>query len=393
MILAVNTDRFYEQLPALEHFIDVTVSENFVAVPEDWYIVVTDVVQSTQAIAAGGYKSVNFIGAVTIVSLLNLAGNLDIPFVFGGDGSSLLIPGYLLIPAKQALLANRDLARRDFQLDLRVGIIPVSAVTIDYELRIAKLRVSENYSQAVFRGGGLTYATQLLKNLATSGLYQLVAEDLMPQANLSGLECRWQDIPSPHGEMVTLMVLATAPSENQLNRIYRDVILQLEKIYGGDARLNPILPASLCLSFSQKNLDLEAKARAPGRRWWNRQGYLLKMRWENALGWLLMGLGIRMPDVDWGAYKQIVTDATDYRKFDDMLRMVISSTPAQRRKLDHYLEKKYQEGRLVYGIHTSASALMTCLVFERGGQQVHFVDGGDGGYALAAVAMKRRMMA
>jgi hypothetical protein len=34
---------------------------------------------------------------------------------------------------------------------------------------------------------------------------------------------------------------------------------------------------------------------------------------------------------------------------------------------------------------------MTCLVFERGGQQVHFVDGADGGYALAAKDMKQRM--
>ena len=36
-------------------------------------------------------------------------------------------------------------------------------------------------------------------------------------------------------------------------------------------------------------------------------------------------------------------------------------------------------------------ALMTCLVFEREGRQVHFVDGADGGYALAAKAMKARM--
>jgi hypothetical protein len=34
---------------------------------------------------------------------------------------------------------------------------------------------------------------------------------------------------------------------------------------------------------------------------------------------------------------------------------------------------------------------MTCLVFERNGRQVHFVDGADGGYAVAAKAMKRRI--
>jgi hypothetical protein len=34
---------------------------------------------------------------------------------------------------------------------------------------------------------------------------------------------------------------------------------------------------------------------------------------------------------------------------------------------------------------------MTCLVFERNGRQVHFVDGADGGYAIAAKSMKQRI--
>jgi len=34
--------------------------------------------------------------------------------------------------------------------------------------------------------------------------------------------------------------------------------------------------------------------------------------------------------------------------------------------------------------------LMTCLVFERHGRQVHFIDGADGGYAIAAKKLKHR---
>ena len=104
-----------------------------------------------------------------------------------------------------------------------------------------------------------------------------------------------------------------------------------------------------------------------------------------------MTFNIKVGGFNWGDYKDIVSESTDFKKFDDALRMVISGKTKQRDKLIEYLEKKFQEGRLVYGFHVSDRALMTCLVFERDGRQVHFVDGADGGYTLAAKKMKDRM--
>ncbi len=387
------TEGFYAELPILEQFMDITISENYAPVPDDWYIIVTDIVGSTQAIKQGRYKEVNFLGACAIISLLNVAKKLDIPFVFGGDGASIVIPEFMLPEARQALLANQIMVREDFGMELRVGIVPVAIVKTDYRLQIAKLKISDNYSQAVFRGGGLNYATRLVKETATKKLYQLDAQNIIPQADLSGLECRWQDIPSPYGEIVSLLVLATAPSESQMDGIYRDVIRQIEKIYGDSDRLNPITQNNLNLSLKEKNLILETKARAATHTWWSRWFYLGKIRLENILGLILMKFSIKFMGINWGTYKTIVTETTDYRKFDDILRMVIAGNPQQSRKLEQFLEKKYQDGRLVYGLHRTDRALMTCLVFERDGRQVHFVDGADGGYALAAEAMKHRSRA
>ncbi len=385
------TEGFYSELPVLEDFMDITVSNNYLPVPDDWYIIVTDIVGSTQAIKQGLYKEVNFLGACSIISLLNLAKKLDIPFVFGGDGASIVIPEVLLPEARQALWANQIMASRDFGLTLRTGIVPVAIVKADYRLQIAKLKISENYHQAVFRGGGLTYATRLVKETATTKLYQLDAQNLIPKADLSGLECRWQDIPSPDGEMISLLVLATASSESQMDRIYREVIRQIERIYGDSDRLNPIIQNNLNLSFKEKNLILETKARATTANWWSRLFYLWKIRLENLIGLTLMRFSINIQGINWGTYKELVTETTDYRKFDDILRMVIAGNPQQSRKLEQFLEKKYQDGRLVYGIHRTDRALMTCLVFERDGRQVHFVDGADGGYTVAAEAIKRRL--
>lgn len=385
------TENFYSELPILSRFIDLTDSSQYVSVPDDWQVIITDIKGSTQAITSGKYKNINALGACSIVAILNVAQEVEIPFVFGGDGASILIPPSLLQEARQALLGVQDLAKLTFDLELRVGIVPVTTIKNRYDLKIAKLRISENYEQAVFKGGGLTYATQLVKDPATSALYTPSSEALQPNADFSGLECRWQDIPSRHGEILTLIVMATAPSNTQVDRIYREVIQQIYRIYGDDARLHPVAKENLNISFSGEKLLPETKIFTRSNNWLKQQLYILRLQIENLLGFCFMKFNMKVGDIDWGIYKKLVLETTDYKKFDDLLRMVISGNATQRQKLIDFLDKKFDEGRLVHGCHVSNRALMTCLVFERNGRQVHFIDGADGGYALAAKSMKERM--
>ena len=48
---------------------------------------------------------------------------------------------------------------------------------------------------------------------------------------------------------------------------------------------------------------------------------------------------------------------------------------------------------MAWGLHVSDRAVMTCLVYERMGQQVHFVDGAGGGDTAAAGPFKKRVRA
>lgn len=80
---------------------------------------------------------------------------------------------------------------------------------------------------------------------------------------------------------------------------------------------------------------------------------------------------------------------TDLKKFDDMLRQALSRTPVQGRQLTAYLEDRFLHRECVYGLHVSDSALITCLIGNRSGEHYHFIEGADGGYALAAAAMKQ----
>ena len=86
------SETFYADLETISDFANITDISNFQDFPNDWVVVITDVAQSTAAIAAGRYKDVNLLGACSIVAILNIVGELEIPFVFGGDGASLLIP-------------------------------------------------------------------------------------------------------------------------------------------------------------------------------------------------------------------------------------------------------------------------------------------------------------
>lgn len=388
----MSTDYFYSQLPALADFWEITNSSNYVSVPPDWQVIVTDIIGSTKAIESGRYKEVNLIGACSIVAILNITTNFEVPFVFGGDGSSLLIPPSLLPQAQQALLATKNLAKQEFKLDLRVGIVPVSIINKNgYDIKITKVKISEVYQQAIFTSYGLTHATDLVKNLNYADMYLVKEQEVQPEADFSGLECRWQDIPSQHGEIVSILVLATTIKEREANDIYKEVLNKISEIYGQEVDFHPIPVANLKRTFDERKLMQEAKVRSPVGNWLKQQWYLSKIKLENYLGAFSTNFKLKDSDMDSGENQNIFLDSTDYKKFDDILRMVIAGNSEQRQQLANYLETQYQKGKLAYGIHNSDRAIVTCLVFEPNGRQVHFVDGADGGYALAAKAMKKRM--
>ena len=100
---------------------------------------------------------------------------------------------------------------------------------------------------------------------------------------------------------------------------------------------------------------------------------------------------VKTKHVVWGEYKQNLIVNTDYRKFDETLRMIISGTLEQRKRLVAYLEKLHHERKIVYGIHASPAAIITCMIFNYDTDHVHFLDGSNGGYTMAAKEMKRQL--
>jgi len=391
MDVDVSTRSFYDDLPVLEEFLDVTDPVRFSPIPHDWLIAETDVQGSTEAIRSGKYKDVNVAGAASIIALLNIDRSLGVPFIFGGDGATLCIPPAWGDRAKSRLIGTVRMAREAFGLSLRAGIIPVHVVrSLGYDVRVARHRVSRGYVQAVFTGGGIECAESLIKT-PEGNRFILREGDAEPELDFSGLECRWNDVPSVHGEVVSLIVKAMGEDTRRTAQTYRDLIICIRRIYGSDADSHPIRPSNLTMKVFGPNLSCERRVRTSGKSAASRLAYALDMRGKILTGKLLIRLKRKTRKTDWGRYTGELAENTDCRKFSDIFRQVLSGNDRQRAELEKYLADLYGRGLLVYGMHAAPTALLTCLIFSYNGEHMHLVDGGNGGYALAATGLKERM--
>ena len=382
---------FYAGLPVLESFDAVADVANFLPLPLDWHVATCDVRNSTQAVQSGNYKNVNTVGASAVTAMLNAAGELEIPFIFEGDGSAFCVPPELLEDAKAALVKTQEMARGSFGLELRVATVPVETVReAGHDILVARVRVSENYVQAAFAGGGMAYADRYMKDPKTAPLCEVKRGSVAPRGSLEGLECRWRDIPSPHGETVSLMVRALATDTWEATALYREVIAKVREIYGSDEACHPVTIPALVPALDARQLGNEVGVRAAGRDRFGKWLWLMRARWFALLGAFLMKFGLKTELTDWSRYKPTLVQNSDVRKFNDIYRQILAGTPAQREALDAWLAERYARRELVYGLHVADRALMTCLVFNYQARHMHFIDGADGGLFLAAKQFKER---
>jgi len=381
---------WYSAITPFSEFNELTADAHYHCVPAEWSVIVADIEGSTRAITQGRYKDVNTLGAACIIAAQNAMNRAEFPYVFGGDGATLVVPESQLARVQSALESVVALARVTFDMTLRVGSVRVDELArMGCKLEVAKFRLVGKQTIAMFRGGALAKAEEIVKlgvmKVGASTLTLSTTPEDADPGNLDGLSCRWQPIPSLHGRIATVMVSACGDESKQMREIYSLVLARFDAILSGDVRT--------ALPLHHQNMRYRGILELL-RDEWRYEARRTTLRFMRRL----LGIALSVAIFKWriprlisrrNAYESSLGAHSDFRKFDGTLRMVIDVTQGQLSAIHKMLDEMRMRGEIRYGLHESDTALMTCFVYGLGdGEHIHFVDGSDGGYALAARQMK-----
>ena len=374
-------DDFFRDLAGFPDFEGVADTRNYHRLPDGWVLVLADIVDSTAAIESGRYKAVNMAGASVISGVLNAIGQHDLPFVFGGDGALVAVPPSQAGTARQALSAVQRWAQEELGFDMRGAVVPVSAIrAAGQDVLVARYAINDQVSYAMFAGGGAAWAERRMKE----GLETNPLGPPGTRPNLVGLSCRWNPIAARHGEIVSIIAVPVdGASEDEFRALIADVVAIASRQQGEG---HPVEVESLHLGLNAVSLDAEARAAVPRGRRFRHKAFIVL---QYLLMQVLTVFGLTLGRFDPRRYRSDIVANSDFRKFDDGLKMTLDIEPARLSQIEARLEQAADAGVCRYGLHRQASALMTCVVpTPLSRDHVHFIDGAAGGYAIAAAKLK-----
>jgi len=359
----------------------------FTKVPDAWSVLIFDIVGSSKAIAAGAYKQVNMVGAMCIASAIRYFNRHDIPFVFGGDGATLLIPTTLISGYTQAVQSVMQRSRREFGLDIRAGFVEVTQLRkLGADVLLRRERVAKSFSRNDFLGGGLDLAEKLIKTCTIPSVKIDVPEAVDDsKLDLVGLECRWEPIRAKRGLFHSVIIKSRDPRPEMSQAVFR-VILE---VLGARQKIDP---SQLRTSINPFRLCDEVRAHKSGAEsFFGFWGKVMSLWIIGVWGRFAMAYGTIKEGVRWGDYRSATVRNTDAVKIDDALRFVVDLSFTESKNLESVLAKLEMERKIVFAIHKSVTAQLTCFVSSHADDHIHFIDGSDGGYASAALELKAKI--
>jgi hypothetical protein len=190
-------------------------------------------------------------------------------------------------------------------------------------------------------------------------------------------------MPAVHGLVLALLV---APGERARGEDFRRVVDDLVQLAEEQGHA-PVPPDAPKFGWPPQGIELEAHAsRRPGQSLAIRRAAAL---FQTFFYFLILRFRLRVGKFVPAVYLKQVVENSDFRKYDDALRMIIDCSPELADEIERRCAAAAREGTVRFGMHRQEAAMMTCFTpSPTQADHMHFVDGASGGYALAALAMK-----
>lgn len=381
----MDTKLFYKKLKKQKIPIHELLNEihRFEPVPDNWYVVVADIENSTEAVNNGLHGSVNLAATGSIIAVLNELKQIDatfkIPYFFGGDGATFLIPGNYIIDVVNILDRYTVHVKNTMFLTLRADKMAVSEVYKNgHSLKITKFKLNTFLTVPVVLGLGLKFAEKEIKKNFTDSM---VDSKVDIPVNLDGMECRWDEIKPDSSEKKVVCLIVNSVKEQEQSKIFSDILQEIHTLFGSLEERIPISTRELKLDTTISKIRREMIARL-GK---SKLSYLIK-------NWSITFFGKFYFEYfkEGQEYLYKVSQLSDTLMIDGSINTVISGTAQQLQSLELFLDRLESDKKINYGMHKTYASIMSCYVQDRKDNHIHFVDGTEGGYTSAAMMIKKK---
>ena len=243
-------------------------------------------------------------------------GGAPFPFVFGGDGASFGTPVSQRNRVEDALAACQIWSQEELDLDLRAALVPIGDIRqAGLDALVARFQPAPGVSYAMFSGGGVAWAESEMK----AGRYAVPPAPAGTHPDLTGLSCRFQPLKARNGEILSLLVLPARDADNDaFARLITRILELLEDETGRQG--HPVAPEGPRFVWPPQGLDTEVRAGAGDEARILRR---LKILLEHLIPWILQLTNQSMARFDPAIYRRDTAGNTDFRKFDDGLKLTV----------------------------------------------------------------------
>ncbi len=333
----MGTQHFYSELPRYPMVPGQLFArpDEFTAVPDDWYVLATDVESSTAFFDKGEWSTVTKLaaGGIDMMVRASVRSGIEIPYVYAGDGIVACFPPELLREVSYESIKLYHYGHSVCGASLRIGIIPVSDVrAAGHNLRVKRVGGDGIIAHSLFDDSAFRWIDQSIKNDTEYRIESLISDiDVATLTYDDFILPVWQKITPTSGDEQFLCMIVVPKQDDRL-AVYDRVV----------SKIGELAPQF----FTQHPLVV--------------------MEHERIF-------------------------SVDFIKTSGVLNMIVAGTREQLDQVVAFLDQLEEEGVITHGYTISGNSIVTYLVRESEIYSAGLLDIDEGGYVAATKQFKEKL--